>query len=117
MVLWCIENALGGEIFVPKVPSMKIVDMMEAIAPGIPHEVIGIRPGEKLHEVLMSEDDTAIVLDFGDRYAICPNHDTRIQAFHEQNGAIALEQGFRYASNANDDWLDADGLKALIGEE
>ena len=107
----------GGEIFVPKVPSMKIVDMMEAIAPGIPHEVIGIRPGEKLHEVLMSEDDTAIVLDFGDRYAICPNHDTRIQAFHEQNGAIAVEQGFRYASDANDDWLDADGLKALIGEE
>ena len=116
-VLSSADLMRGGEIFVPKVPSMKIADMMEVIAPGIPHNVIGVRPGEKLHEVLMSEDDTATVLDFGDRYAICPTHDARVQAYHEKNGATAIEQGFRYASDTNEDWLDSKSLMALIGEE
>lgn len=106
----------GGEIFIPKIPSMKIIDMMKVIAPGIAHDVIGVRPGEKLHEVLMSEDDTATVLDFGDRYAICPTYDSRVQAYHEKNGATAIEQGFRYASDTNEDWLDAHGLRTLIGD-
>jgi len=104
----------GGEIFVPKVPSMKIADMMEALAPGVPHRIIGVRPGEKVHEVLVSDDDTAAVLDCGDRFIVCPGHDPRVMAHHENSGATQLEQGFRYASDTNDDWLDSERLKKLI---
>lgn len=106
----------GGEIFVPKVPSMTVVDMMEALAPGIPRRVIGIRPGEKLHELLISEDDTAAVLSHEDRYIVCPSQDPKIRAGHESNGATEMPQDFRYASNLNEEWLDANGLKGLLAE-
>lgn len=113
-VLSSAEIMKGGEIFVPKVPSMTVVDMMEALAPGVPREVIGIRPGEKLHELLISEDDTATVVERDGRYVICPSQDENVQAQHEADGAKVTAAGFHYASNTNDEWLDADGLVRLL---
>ena len=104
----------GGEIFVPKVPSMTVIDMMEALAPGVPRDIIGIRPGEKLHELLISEDDTAAVVERNGRYVICPSQDENVQAQHEAEGATVIPAGFQYASNTNDEWLDADGLVRLL---
>jgi UDP-N-acetylglucosamine 4,6-dehydratase len=104
----------GGEIFVPKVPSMTVIDMMEALAPGVPRDIIGIRPGEKLHELLISEDDTAAVAERNGRYVICPSQDENVQAQHEAEGATVIPAGFQYASNTNDEWLDADGLVRLL---
>ena len=71
-VLSSLALMRGGEIFVPKIPSMKIVDLAHAVAPGLPHEIVGIRPGEKLHEVMITEDDAHMTVQFDDRYAICP---------------------------------------------
>ena len=106
----------GGEIFVPKVPSMTVVDMMEALAPGLPREVIGIRPGEKLHELLISEDDTAVVVQHAGRYIICPSQDPSVQAHYESEGATVMDAEFRYASNTNDEWLDGEGLVKLLAQ-
>ncbi|MDE0779562.1 MAG: UDP-N-acetylglucosamine 4,6-dehydratase (inverting) [Alphaproteobacteria bacterium] len=106
----------GGEIFVPKVPSMTVVDMMEALAPGIPRQVVGIRPGEKLHELLISEDDTAAVVERDGRYVICPAQDPSVQASHEAEGAVVAPSDFHYASNTNEEWLDRDGLVKLLDQ-
>jgi len=103
----------GGEVFVPKIPSMKITDMAAAMAPDLSHKMVGIRPGEKLHEMMISADDARNTVDLGDRYAIEP-------AFVEytreplQGGRLADE--FSYASHTNDDWLDGPGLMAMLGE-
>lgn len=115
-VLSSAEIMKGGEIFVPRVPSMTVVDMMEALAPGVPRHVIGIRPGEKLHELLISEDDTAAVVARDERYVICPSQDTTVQASHEAAGATAMPADFHYASNTNEDWLDANGLVKLLAQ-
>lgn len=106
----------GGEIFVPKVPSMTVVDMMEALAPGLPREVIGIRPGEKLHELLISEDDTAAVVQHAGRYIICPSQDPSVQVHYESAGATVMDAEFRYASNTNEEWLDGEGLVKLLAQ-
>src|SRR5450432_4621534 len=95
----------GGEIFVPKIPSMKMTDLAEAMAPGLPIKVVGIRPGEKLHEIMISADDTRSTVDLGDRYAIEP-------AFVEYP-RVPLEGGrppeeFCYASDTNDEWLSGE---------
>lgn len=104
----------GGEIFVPKVPSMTVVDMMEALAPGIPRHVIGIRPGEKLHELLISEDDTSVTLERDARYVICPHQNPNVQQSHEAEGATVTPASFHYSSETNDERLDADGLARLL---
>lgn len=115
-VLSSAEIMKGGEIFVPKVPSMTVVDMMEALAPGIPREIIGIRPGEKLHELLISEDDTATVVERDGCYIICPAQDPSIQASHERETAVVAPPNFQYASNTNEKWLDTDGLVKLLAQ-
>lgn len=115
-VLSSAEIMKGGEIFVPKVPSMTVVDMMEALAPGVPRQVVGIRSGEKLHELLISKDDTAVVLYRDDRYVICPAQDPNVQASHEAEGATIAPADFHYASNTNEEWLDADGLVKLLAQ-
>lgn len=113
-VLSSLEMMRGGEIFVPKIPSMKIVDLAQTIAPHLPHKDIGIRPGEKLHEVMITEDDARMTLELDDRYVITPpiaffKPDHLIQA-----GARSVVDGFRYASDTNADWLDKQALAALI---
>ncbi len=118
-VVSCIEQMHGGEIFVPKIPSMRLVDLAEAVAPGCEIETIGIRPGEKLHEVLVSEDEARNALEVEDRYIIQPSHSW----WRRENwvNARPLPEGFRYASDSNDRWLTNRELQDLIaptaGEE
>jgi len=112
-VVRCIEQMHGGEIFVPKIPSMSLVEMAEAIAPGCAMQDIGIRPGEKLHEVLVSEDEARNALELDDMYVIQPAHPWWRRENWEQ--ARPLPEGFRYTSDNNPQWLTPEELYELIG--
>ena len=111
-VIRCIEQMHGGEIFVPKIASMKMVDLAETLAPGCEVEVIGIRPGEKLHEVLVSEDEARNAVEVEGMYIIQPAHPW----WRGTNwaNARALPEGFRYASDTNSAWLTSEQLHELI---
>jgi UDP-N-acetylglucosamine 4,6-dehydratase/5-epimerase len=111
-VVDCIERMHGGEIFVPKIPSMKLVEMAEALAPGCEVEYVGIRPGEKLHEVLISEDYARNTLELPDMYVIQPAHSW----WRKENwrDARPLADGFRYASDSNPMWLTSEDLHELV---
>lgn len=112
-VLASLEEMRGGEIFVPKLPSMKITDLVAALAPQAKVHTTGIRPGEKLHEEMMSIDEVKHALDRGDHYAILPE----IQWTHQERlEGEPLPNGFRYTSDGNDDWLDAQRLKTMLGD-
>ncbi len=111
-VLGCIEKMHGGEIFVPKLPSMKLADMAATVAPGCEMECIGIRPGEKLHEVLVSEDEARNTLELEDMYVIQPPHSW--WNGEPWQGARRLPDGFRYGSDSNTRWLTGAELAALI---
>jgi UDP-N-acetylglucosamine 4,6-dehydratase/5-epimerase len=117
-VLSSLALMRGGEIFVPKIPSMRITDLARAIAPDIPHEIIGIRPGEKLHEVMITDDDARMTVELDDRYAICPSPQLTGWSLDRLNelGARPVGEGFRYASDSNPDWLDAEALKRMISK-
>jgi len=110
-VIRCVEQMYGGEVFVPKIPSMNIIDLVQAIAPDCKVDYIGIRPGEKLHEVLLSEDESRHALDIGDMYVIQPIYNWW-QEEKRYNGE-PLPEGFRYASNTNSQWLSIDELREL----
>ncbi len=116
-VLSCIDCMQGGEIFVPKIPSMKVIDLANVLAPGAPHKIIGIRPGEKLHEMLISRDDARNTLEFKDRYLIRP---TTIRKLVNPKYVIAGDEGrpvdeeFEYVSDHNDLWLDPEGIRRLL---
>jgi UDP-N-acetylglucosamine 4,6-dehydratase/5-epimerase len=113
-VVSCIEQMHGGEIFVPKIPSMKMLDLAEALAPGCEIQVIGIRPGEKLHEVLLSEDEAWQAVELKSMYVIQPAYSW--WAKENWTHAQALPEGFRYTSDGNSRWLSAEQLYELIGE-
>ena len=107
-----LEQMHGGEIFVPKIPSMKLVEMAEALAPGCEVEYVGIRPGEKLHEVLVSEDEARNTLELDDMFVIQPVHSWwRKENWH---AARPLPEGFRYTSDNNQQWLTGEQLQQLI---
>lgn len=111
--LWSMR---GGEVFVPKIPSMKIVDLARAMAPDLSHEIIGIRPGEKLHEVMVSADDARTTLDLGDHFIIEPS----FAWWQRPELAVKTEKvpdGFKYDSETNSEWLTDDQLKAMIGAQ
>ena len=112
-VINCIENMHGGEIFVPKIPSMKLVDMAQALAPECETRFVGIRPGEKLHEVLVSEDEARNTLELDDMFVIQPAH----AWWHQENwkDARPLPEGFRYGSDNNPQWMSASELLDLLG--
>lgn len=115
-VLCSLARMQGGEIFVPKIPSMRISDLAHALVPGVQQETIGIRPGEKLHEVLIGEDDARNTIGLPDHYVVEPAFAYWSRSPDlEQSGSI-VESGFRYASDTNGEWLDRDGLLAMIGE-
>jgi UDP-N-acetylglucosamine 4,6-dehydratase len=108
------ERMRGGEIFVPKIPSMRIMDLVETIAPGCAVEDIGIRPGEKLHEILMSEDESRQALELDDMFVIEPVEPS--WAYRAWEGGKRPTRGFRYSSDANDVWLSPAVMKGMAGE-
>lgn len=111
-VISCIENMRGGEVFIPKIPSMTIMDLAKIMAPGCEVEIIGIRPGEKLHEAMISEDESIQAVDLGDRYAILPAHNWWSKE-NWKNGK-KLPNGYSYMSNTNEQWLTPDELRKMI---
>ena len=108
----------GGEIFIPKIPSMRIVDLAEAMAPNIPKKIVGIRPGEKLHEVMCPKDDSHLTLEFSDHFVIQPTIKFTQQRDYRQNPlgerGRPVEVGFEYSSDKNDWWLSKEELLKLI---
>jgi UDP-N-acetylglucosamine 4,6-dehydratase len=113
-VLQSIEQMAGGEVFVPKIPSMRILDLAHAVCPDCEIATIGIRPGEKLHEVLLSEDEARHSLELSDHYVITPVHPW--WKGQSTPAGRPLPAGFRYASDTNTEWLDIPQLQALVGE-
>ncbi|HLF07219.1 MAG TPA: UDP-N-acetylglucosamine 4,6-dehydratase (inverting) [Thermoplasmata archaeon] len=109
-----VERMHGGEIFVPKIPSMNIMDLVKAIAPGCKTEIIGVRPGEKIHEVLVSEDEARSSVDIGDAYVVKPAH-SWWDVSHWLEGK-PVGEGFRYSSDSNKKWLTVKDLQALVRE-
>jgi UDP-N-acetylglucosamine 4,6-dehydratase len=114
-VLRSLEIMQGGELFVPKIPSMKVTDLASAIAPECEQKTIGIRPGEKLHEVLITSDDARRTVEFEDRYVIEPDFPWWPSEAHAMRGAKRVAEDFVFASNTNEQWLSADGLRDMIG--
>ncbi len=114
-VLASLARMRGGEIFVPKIPSMRITDLAEAIAPGRPTRIIGIRPGEKLHEVMVSEDDARHTVEFPDHYAILPEFSAPSPGAGV--GGKPCSESFRYSSDTNSTWLTVPDLRKLVGLE
>ncbi len=106
----------GGEIFVPKLPSMRIVDLAEALAPGCELEEIGVRPGEKLHELMVTAEDARKAIEFDDYYVVQPAFPWWSDAIGTEVGGRPVAEGFVYASNTNDRWLSVEELRALAGE-
>jgi UDP-N-acetylglucosamine 4,6-dehydratase/5-epimerase len=115
MVLYALEKAWGGEIFVPKIPSYKIMDLAEAIAPECKKEVVGIRPGEKIHEEMITSSDSYTTYDLGKYFAILPAAPVwDIDLFKKEFAAKKVPEGFSYSSGKNDIFLDKEKIKQLI---
>lgn len=117
MVLWALELALGGELLVPKIPSYRITDVAEAIGPGCQKPVVGIRPGEKIHEEMITASDSFSTVDLGPYYSILPSDGLTLAAY--QRAGIPFQsvpQGFAYNSGTNPDFLSVEQLRALIRE-
>lgn len=118
MVFYAIENAWGGEVFVPKIPSYKILDVAEAIAPELDHKIVGIRPGEKLHEEMITASDSHNTVDLGKYYAILPQKSPYSQyskdEYKENFGAEDVPVGFSYNSGHNDVWETVKSLRELV---
>jgi len=117
MVLRALDCALGGEIFVPRIPSYKITDLAEAIGPECEKPVVGIRPGEKLHEEMITLSDNLTTLENNENYIIVPqtsDRDAILQLFGKHHGAKPTAYGFRYSSGKNTDWLNVTQIRDLI---
>jgi UDP-N-acetylglucosamine 4,6-dehydratase/5-epimerase len=110
-VLECLDWMGGGEVFVPKIPSMRVTDVAEALAPEAEHRIIGIRPGEKLHEVLLTEDEARHSLQTERGFVVLPEHAS--WPLREVEGGRPLPNGFHYSSDQNDHWLDVDELTEM----
>jgi UDP-N-acetylglucosamine 4,6-dehydratase (inverting) len=117
MVLHALDTAWGGELFVPKIPSYKITDVATAIGPDCKQEVVGIRPGEKIHEEMITSSDSFSTYDLGKYYGILPQVPRwSIGDFIDNFKATKVEQGFRYNSGENSEWLTVDDIRRLIVE-
>jgi FlaA1/EpsC-like NDP-sugar epimerase len=115
MVLHALEKAWGGEIFVPKIPSYKIIDVADAIAPNCEKEIIGIRPGEKIHEEMVTASDSYTTYDLGKYLTILPQKPIwDLNKFIKKFNAKKVKEGLSYSSNQNDKWLSVDELRLLI---
>jgi UDP-N-acetylglucosamine 4,6-dehydratase/5-epimerase len=116
LVLAALKWMHGGEIFVPKIPSMKVIDLARAIAPSCRLEVVGIRPGEKLHEVMIPGDESRTTFEYDTHYVIAPTLHEWTTFDHAKNGGRTVDEGFAYASDRNTHWLTVDELREMAGE-
>lgn len=118
LVMFAIGHHLGGEIFIPKIPSYHIVDVAKAIAPNIPQVEVGIRPGEKLHEEMITVTDALNTIDLGKYYAILPSVSFKHQReeYLKHHQAVPVPQGFHYSSDQNEEWETVETLRAKIKE-
>lgn len=115
LVIHAMEHAWGGEIFVPKIPSYKITEVAKAVGPECKIDVIGIRPGEKIHEEMITESDSFTTYDLGKYYAILPQVPSFNMAEYVKNfNAKKVTEGFKYNSGQNTEWVDAEALRKLI---
>ncbi len=115
-VLQSLEKMQGGEVFVPKIPSMSVADLASAMAPECRVDITGNRPGEKLHETLVSEDDARRTLEYEEYFAILPAfHDWDAEAYAKTNGGRRCEEGFRYSSDTNPRQMTAEDLRTMLG--
>jgi UDP-N-acetylglucosamine 4,6-dehydratase len=112
-VIRCIEQMQGGEVFVPKIPSTRIIDLAKAIAPEAQLEVVGIRPGEKLHEVLISEDEARSTVELEDMFVVQPTATLWFGKEWAKSGK-SLPDGYCYASHTNPDWLNLDQIREMV---
>ncbi len=117
MVMHALFNAWGGEIFIPKIPSYRILDVAQAIAPECEHKVVGIRPGEKVHEEMITPSDSYYTYDLGKYYTILPaSHNWSLDDFIKEHQAVKVPAGFAYNSGENTEWETIEGLRDLIRE-
>lgn len=115
MVLWAIEKAIGGEVLVPRIPSYRIIDVAKAIGPDCEHRIVGIRPGEKIHEEMITASDSFTTVDLGTYYAILPvQANYSIKEYCERMKAEPVEPGFSYNSGTNDRFLTVEEIRELI---
>ena len=116
-VLSSLEMMRGGEILVPKIPSMSMPDLVQAMSPGAGMKIVGIRPGEKLHEIMVGADDSRQTVELDDRYIIEPAFvEYTREPFGAADGAKPVDEDFAYSSDNNHDWLTADRLRAMLEE-
>lgn len=113
-VLSSLDIMQGGETFVPRIPSMKMTDMATALAPDLPHKIVGIRPGEKIHEIMITSDDGRNTLELSDRYVIEPNFSFWKREVYTKKGAKPISGDFHYSSDNNDQWLNSKDLLQLL---
>ena len=117
MVLFALGNGMGGEIFVPKIPSYKIMDVAKAIGPNCKTPIVGIRPGEKIHEEMITEADSYTTYDLGKYYAILPQTPNfNLEAYLKKHNGKKVTPGFKYNSGTNEEWLDVEQIRQLIKE-
>ena len=115
MVLHALENAWGGELFVPKIPSYRIMDVAEAIGPDCEKKVIGLRPGEKIHEEMITSSDSFYTYDLGKYYTILPSqHRWDLDDYIDHFNAKKVKMDFRYNSGENTEWVTVEDLRTLI---
>ena len=113
LVLFALDNMVGGEVFIPKIPSMRVVDLADAMAPGLPREIVGIRPGEKLHELLLTVDESRHAVDADGVYVVLPEHPWWDDHPRWLDGK-PLDDGFVYSSDRNEWWLTREELTAML---
>ncbi len=118
LVMWALENAQGGEIFVPKIPSYRVVDVASAVSPQAKQDIIGIRPGEKIHEEMITASDSPNTVDLGNYYVILPSgNPVLLNSYCNDLGARLVPTGFAYDSGSNDDFLSVEQIRTLIREQ
>lgn len=116
-VLRSLAGMQGGEIFVPKIPSMRITDLARAMAPALPQRMVGIRPGEKLHEIMITSDDSRFTFEFPDRFIIAPAFHFWARERFSPEGAMSVSDDFSYASNTNSQWLGPEELRGILHQQ
>ncbi|MCF7355620.1 UDP-N-acetylglucosamine 4,6-dehydratase (inverting) [Vibrio sp. CK2-1] len=118
MVMYAIEHHLGGEIFIPKIPSYRVTDVAEAVAPECEVKFVGVRPGEKIHEEMITDADSLNTIDLGKYYVILPSvsYTYTEDDFMKHHGAVKVPFGFKYNSGTNTEWESIEGLRELIKE-